>query len=279
MMTLSKKRIPAQAANNVFSIISDEKLLAIYSTMLKCRMLKDRTRILLKGNRLNGNEDEAGGGEAAAAGVVIDLLPQDKVWSFPNDILPFFIKGLRLEKLFAQRLSEGASASSNAEQLKLAIGAAVACKANKDNKIVVIFCSGDGMNHGSLEEALKVAGVHSLPILFVSQGALTPEPQSNSGRSRLKEKAYGLPAIAVEGNDAVAVYRVASEAIGHARKGDGPTLIECQCLQAGDALLNMEKYLIRKGLFSEKCKRQVEVGFIEELDAAMVMGEKASLGG
>src|ERR1035441_9772378 len=118
MMTLSKKRIPAQAANNVFSIISDEKLLAIYSTMLKCRMLKDRTRILLKGNRLNGSEYEAGNGKPAAAGVVIDLLPQDTVWAFPNDILPFFIKGLPLEKLFAQRLSEGASASSKGRQIK-----------------------------------------------------------------------------------------------------------------------------------------------------------------
>jgi TPP-dependent pyruvate/acetoin dehydrogenase alpha subunit len=226
--------------------------------------------MLIRGNRLNGSEYETGGGEAAAAGVVIDLLPEDTVMAFPNDILPFFIKGSPLEKLFVQRSTECA------EQLKLAIGAAVACKAHKDNKIVVIFLSGDGMKHGSWEEALKVAGVDSLPILFVSQGALTPEPQSNGGRSRLKDKAYGFPAIAVEGNDAVAVYRVASEAIAHARKGDGPTLIECQCTQAGDALLNMENYLIRKGLFSEQFKRQAEIGFLGELDDAMEMSEKIS---
>lgn len=269
MMNNCKEQSPAQAANNGFSIISDEKLLAIYATMLKCRMLVERTRIPLKEDKLNSSEYEAGGGEAAVAGVVIDLLAEDTVMAFPYGMLPFFIKGLPLEELFARRVREGASALSNAEELKFAIGAAVACKANNDNKIVVIFCGGDGMNDGSWGEALKFAGVHSLPILFITQGATTPEPQSNGGRSRLKERAYGFPAIAVEGNDAVAVYRVASEAIAHARKGDGPTLIECQCGQAGDALLNMERYLIRKGLFSEQFKRQVEVGFREELDAAM----------
>jgi pyruvate dehydrogenase E1 component alpha subunit len=72
----------------------------------------------------------------------------------------------------------------------------------------------------------------------------------------------------VESNDAVAVYRVSCEAIAHARKGDGPTLIECKCCQEGDPLRNMETYLDRKGLFSEKFKRQVESGFLEELAAA-----------
>jgi TPP-dependent pyruvate/acetoin dehydrogenase alpha subunit len=73
----------------------------------------------------------------------------------------------------------------------------------------------------------------------------------------------------VEGNDAVAVYRVACEAVAHARKGDGPTLIVCQRWQEGDPLQNMENYLDRKGLFSEKFRRQVESGFLAKLDAAI----------
>jgi TPP-dependent pyruvate/acetoin dehydrogenase alpha subunit len=73
----------------------------------------------------------------------------------------------------------------------------------------------------------------------------------------------------VEGIDAVAVYRVACEAIAHARKGDGPTLIVCQRWQEGDPLQNMENYLDRKGLFSEKFRRRVESGFLAKLDAAI----------
>jgi TPP-dependent pyruvate/acetoin dehydrogenase alpha subunit len=128
---------------------------------------------------------------------------------------------------------------------------------------------------------LKFAGVHTLPILFVSQSTPPTEPslldpQINARRIPLKTKAYSFPTITVEGNDAVAVYRVASEAIAHARKGDGPTLIECQRWQVGDPLLNMEKYLIRKGLFNEECKWQVAAGFSKELDSAIELTEKTS---
>jgi pyruvate dehydrogenase E1 component alpha subunit len=61
-----------------------------------------------------------------------------------------------------------------------------------------------------------------------------------------------LPSISVDGNDVVAVYRVATEAIAHARKGHGPTLIDCQLVNPGDPLQNMKKYLMRKGLVDEK---------------------------
>ncbi len=69
----------------------------------------------------------------------------------------------------------------------------------------------------------------------------------------------------------VAVYRVSTEAITHARKGNGPTLIECifEPSEIRDPLLKMEAYLTRKGLFSEEWKRQVAVAFKRELDNAI----------
>ncbi|MGA3136616.1 MAG: thiamine pyrophosphate-dependent enzyme [Terracidiphilus sp.] len=108
-----------------------------------------------------------------------------------------------------------------------------------------------------------------------------------------------FPAITVDGNDIVAVYRVASEAIAHARKGNGPTLIECQTgrsdghseigsgkfrdpaeverWKAGDPILKMEKYLIRKGLFSEEFKKQIAGEFSKELNAAIESADKLPL--
>ncbi len=103
MMTNSKKQIPVPAANNGFSLISDEKLLAIYAAMLKCRMIEDRARVLLNMNNLSGN---AGAGqEAIAAAVGIDLLPEDTVRVLPGDLIHLFIKGLPLKKLFRQPLN------------------------------------------------------------------------------------------------------------------------------------------------------------------------------
>ena len=116
-------------------------------------------------------------------------------------------------------------------------------------------------------------------MIFVSLGTLpypseAPNPRAKSKPISLKTKACHFPILTVDGSDAVAVYRVASEAIDHARKGDGPTLIECLRPRSANPLLNMEKYLIRKGLWSEKWKRKISAGFTKKLAAAL---EKAQL--
>ncbi len=260
MMTKREEQSPVPAAKNGFSLISDEKLLALYSTMLKCRMLQERIRILLKQNKFDGNDYAAAGQEAVAAGVAINLLSEDTISTFPRDLIQLFIKGLLLEELFSRLLIANAPSSSIAAQLNFAISTTIASKSNHTNKIAVAFCSRDYTSHSPWQEALKFAGENTLPILFVSRCAPPAEPalldpQINARRIPLRSKAYSFPTITVEGNDAVAVYRVAFEAIAHARKGDGPTLIERQSWQAGEPLLNMENYIIRKGLYSEKCKR------------------------
>ncbi len=259
-----KKHSPAPAANSGFSLIADEKLLAIYAAMLKCRMIAERARVLLTVNNLNGHS--GAGQEAIAAAVGIDLRPEDTVRAVSGTLIHLFVKGLPLKQLFARQLNGAGPAMSLARQLKAATEDGITCKANKNGGIAAIFCDSESTHHDSWAEALTIAGAQRLPIIFVSQCTnrlASSDPRSNGGGGKLKAKTYGFPVIAVEGNDAVAVYRVACEAIAHARKGDGPTLIECQCWQAGDPLLNMEKYLERNGLFSESFKWQVECGVQE----------------
>jgi pyruvate dehydrogenase E1 component alpha subunit len=113
-------------------------------------------------------------------------------------------------------------------------------------------------------------------MIFVSRKTMPPEPPVVESPTKkngidLKTEACAFPAIAVDGSDAVAVYRVAHEAIAHARMGHGPTLIECLTdgSNPADPILNMEKYLIRKGLFTEELKTEVIGGFSRELDAAL----------
>jgi pyruvate dehydrogenase E1 component alpha subunit len=120
---------------------------------------------------------------------------------------------------------------------------------------------------------MRNAGAKSLPILFVCHCGHDAEDIS------LQAKNYGFPAVTVDANDAVALYRVATEAIAHARRGSGPTFIECKPWSlsgpgsspratAGNPILNMEKYLSRKGLFNKKLKSEVTANFARELDAA-----------
>ncbi|MGH9600436.1 MAG: thiamine pyrophosphate-dependent enzyme, partial [Terracidiphilus sp.] len=87
-----------------------------------------------------------------------------------------------------------------------------------------------------------------------------------------------LPAIVVDAHDAVALYRVAQEAIAHARRGGGPTMIACTPFRAagasvnkrtGDPIAKMERYLAGKGLPASRLKAAVTAGFSRELDAAV----------
>jgi TPP-dependent pyruvate/acetoin dehydrogenase alpha subunit len=90
----------------------------------------------------------------------------------------------------------------------------------------------------------------------------------------LKTREFHFPVIPVDGNDVVAVYRVASESITHARMRHSATLIECHLWDGDDPILKMEQYLQRKGLFTPRLKRNIASAFARELDAALHVTEK-----
>jgi TPP-dependent pyruvate/acetoin dehydrogenase alpha subunit len=269
-MTRTKEQSAAALAGKPgFSIISNEKLLQLYAAMVKCRALEERVQILFPRNKLTGKDGASR--EAVAVGVALDLLPEDTVAASPGDLVVNFIwnevQGEPLDMIFA-RLYARSTCPSPAAKFKLATVAAQANKAAKNGKIAVAFSSNGS---GFSPEALKAAGNRLLPILFVRQTSLPagpPRGKKQTGVAEIAAAACGIPVIPVDGSDVVAVYRVATEAITHARKGNGPTLIDCifEPSEARDPLLKMETYLTRKGLFSEEWKRQVTAAFKRELE-------------
>jgi pyruvate dehydrogenase E1 component alpha subunit len=284
--------------NEPFSLIPNQKLLALYALMLKSRLLAERQISLGK----ERDFEQTLGHEASVAGVAIDLNPEDVVLTSPRSLLPGFIKGVPLDSLFpGVRLQDLpawnvlARTSGVADLLHRATRVALDGKVRSIEQIVTVFCEDDAHNDESWQETLTFAGERNLPILFVSLEAAGSD-RSVRANGRIKDKAFGVPAITVDGNDAVAVYRVASESISRARLGRGPTLIDCRCFRlAGstreklntgnlsgsaswkeadaatgdDPIANMERYLSRKGLFSADDKQSVSVAVAGELDAAM----------
>jgi TPP-dependent pyruvate/acetoin dehydrogenase alpha subunit len=256
----------APPIQNGFSLISNEKLLQLYATMLKCRAINERLRALAEEDKLAVNPDSTvnlaapSRQEAATVGVTIDLLPEDTVAPHPGDIIPLFIRGLPLQEPARSLFQPIPTKPSIADQLKAAIKAAKLNKRSSNNKIAVAI-SNESKSIGLWQEALDSAELHDLPLVFLSWNHIP-----------LKKKGHRLPTITVDGNDVVSVYRVACEAIAHARMGNGPTLIECQpyTLDPGDPILNMEKYLIRKGIFSEEFKFETANLFAKELEAAIL---------
>jgi pyruvate dehydrogenase E1 component alpha subunit len=269
------------APHNGFSLISNEKLLALYTTMLKCRMLAAR---------MNAHA----GSEAPIAGLCADLLPGDTLAPGYLGFGASFIKGLPLNTILSSRLPAGSRsrfryATLNLippslrldAQLERALAAAKANKASRNKKIVVAFCGESTAASGVLHEVMREAGKRKLAMLL----AVNSEPDNDAIGDQARE--YGFPSMTVDGADAVAVYRVATEAVTHARRGSGPTLVDLRPWvypgqtaaarrKAVDSIFRMEEYLTRKGLFDKKFKLKVTASFRREIEAAVLAASQRS---
>jgi pyruvate dehydrogenase E1 component alpha subunit len=193
-------------------------------------------------------------------------------------------------------------ASTIAAQACIGTGIAMANRMKGNDNVVVAFHGEGATSLGFWHEAMNFAGVRNLPMVFVCQNNLWAESVSVKLQTKvedmsIKAVAYGFPGITVDGNDVVAVYRVAQEAIARARAGGGPTLIEAKTYRwyghseidpakyrateeleewkAKDPIAAMERYLTGKKLFSADWKQQIASEFQKELDAAIEIAEKA----
>ena len=254
MKSAAKKKSAASGGPAVSGVISNEKLRQLYALMLKCRVT------LSKGHAKDSSF--AMGLEAVAAGMGMDLRAEDATGGAPE--IGHAEKGPVLI----------APASTTATQL-IGAGVAMASRLAKSNSVVVTFCRGVG-SQDVCAEAVAFAGVNEIPMVFVvMDDSGQCEGLGDATGICAIAQASGVPAITVDGNDVVAVYRVAQEAIGRARRGQGATVIDCKtyCLNAHggveaerqwkerDPILKMESYLTAKGLFSLAWKREMLAGF------------------
>jgi TPP-dependent pyruvate/acetoin dehydrogenase alpha subunit len=257
MATKSKERVAEAASKpqtNGTAPYPTEKLRQLYATMLKCRTMEERVRILFKQGKFSGNYYAAMGQEAIEVGAAIDLRPSDTIGPSHRDFISNLIKGtplnLMMAQLYARKTSpdQGRSspahcgyaplniitpASTIAAQLNIATGVALALKMQKKDDIAMAFCGDGATSLGFWHEAMNFAGVHKLPIVYVVQNNRWAESVNikyQTANENLADRAqgYGFPGISVDGQDVVAVHRVCTEAIRKARTGGGPTMIECK---------------------------------------------------
>ena len=117
-------------------------------------------------------------------------------------------------------------------QYPQAAGTALAFKMRGEDGVVLASGGEASTSGGDWHEAMNMAGIHDLPLIFLVQNNVyaisVPEKLQVAGSIAARAEGYGFPGIAVDGNDVLAVYEVAKEAVERARGGDGPTLIEAR---------------------------------------------------
>jgi pyruvate dehydrogenase E1 component alpha subunit len=229
--------------------LSPPDLKSLYRAMLLARRLDERMVRLQRQGRI-GTFAPTKGQEASQLGSAFTLRKTD--WMVPSfrETAAMIWRGWPIEKLllfFSGHLEGGQPAADQhdlpitipvATQLPHAVGLAYAAQYRGDDVVVMAYFGDGATSEGDFHEALNFAGVWHVPIVFVCQNnqwaiSVPLKKQTHSRTIAQKALAYGLPGIQVDGNDVLAVYAAAREAVDRARAGDGPTLIECVTYRLG----------------------------------------------
>jgi acetoin:2,6-dichlorophenolindophenol oxidoreductase subunit alpha len=267
----AKRTIVPQESNNSASPMNAERLRKLYSTMMKCRMVSERCASLF-----GVDATASAGHEAAEVGACIHLSEADLVSPTSSLINGNLTKGATLAKLFAliQPAFGGNSVSlaalwlSHHAQIQASTLVALSHKlSHKPTVSMAIIGSSIGESEATSpdfwESSVQFAAARKLGIVYV---ICTPADSDHDLRKRALS--FQVPGITVDGNDVVAVYRVAEESVRRAREGHGPTLIDCKIDPARDPLTFMEGYLKKRDLWSDKWHAKALQELNHELDRA-----------
>ena len=132
--------------------------------------------------------------------------------------------------------------------LPIAVGAGLSIKLRKTDQVVACFFGEGASNQGTFHESLNMASVWSLPVVFVCENNLYAMGTRQSVAMKIENVAdraiaYGIPGFIVDGNDVLKVYEATCKAVEVARRGEGPTLVECKTYRhKGHSRVDPAKY-------------------------------------
>jgi TPP-dependent pyruvate/acetoin dehydrogenase alpha subunit len=233
-----------------------DKALAIsmYRTMVLIRRFEEKLYHLFSTRDMPGSMHQYNGEEAVAAGVCAHLAPTDYITSTHRGHGHCIAKGADLRAVMAEMFAKstgccrGMGGSMHiadfgvgmlgangivAAGVPIAAGAGITCQVRGKGQVSVAFFGDGAVNEGAFHEAVNLAAVWRLPVLFVCENNVYAF-STHYRRVMLLENiadragAYGIPGEVVDGMDAAAVYMAAGRALQRARAGDGPSLIECK---------------------------------------------------
>lgn len=238
----------------MMSELSKGKFLEMYEKMVRIRKFEMKVEELHLWGILPGLKHLYIGEEAVAVGVASALQKDDYIASTHRGHGHCIAKGCDLKRMMAELygkktgyckgkggsmhisdISEGILGANGivAANMPIAGGAALSAKLRRSGQVAVSFFGDGGANEGIFHESLNLAAIWMLPVVFVCENnlyAISTHQRRASSILNIAERAkgYRIGKFIVDGMDVLAVYEVAREAVQDARKGDGPSLIECK---------------------------------------------------
>ncbi len=279
--------------------IKRDDLLQMYDYLRLTRALEERITALYRQGRIMGGVYTSYGMEAIAVGYASALERDDIIAPFHRDMGAFLIRGFTPGEVLAQYLGKRTGPTKGkdgnvhmgdlkrgvfgfvshlADNLPVATGAALAFKIRRESRVVFAGTGDGGTSRGDFHEAMNLASVRKLPIVFFcnnNQYAYSTPLSLQMAIPNVvdRAKAYGMPGEIVDGNDVAEVYLAAKQAIAKARAGEGPTFLEFKTMRMhGHSEHDPAKYVPRE-LLEEwmkkdpilKAEQQLkQLGYVEE---------------
>ena len=225
----------------------------LYTSMLLIRKFEEKiTELCQKSNQMPGMQILANGQEAVAAGIVSALTPEDVIVTNHRSHGHLLARGADPDALMAEIMAKAKGVNGGkagtlhlavpdlnvlmtstvvGASPPLALGAAFAQHYKEADGITVVFFGDGAAAEGSVHEAMNLAGVWKLPLLFVCEnncwaGAQRHEEHCATAQIFQRARGYDMPGQSVDGNDVEAVYNLAAELVEHCRSGKGPAFME-----------------------------------------------------
>lgn len=261
---------------------SKEILFEMYEKMLKIRLFEDNAVKLFNQGLVRGPMHVYTGEEAVAVGACTNLNDDDLITSTHRGHGHCIAKGGKTDKMAAELLAKGTGYCKGkggsmhiadpdigilgangivAGGMGIAAGSALSSKMRGTDQVTICFFGDGATNEGAFHEALNMAAIWDLPVVFVCEnnlyGLTGPADEMLSVKDvAARANSYDMPGVIVDGNDVLDVYETVGEAVKRARKGGGPSLIEAKTYRwkghfVGDPELYRDQEEVEK--WKERC--------------------------
>jgi pyruvate dehydrogenase E1 component alpha subunit len=302
---------------------SKDILLEMYEKMQKIRLFEDNAIKLFNQGLVRGPMHVYTGEEAVAVGACTNLNDEDYITSTHRGHGHCIAKGGKVDKMAAELLGRGTGYCKGkggsmhiadpeigilgangivAGGMGIAAGAGLSAKMRGTDQVAICFFGDGATNEGAFHEALNMAAIWDLPVVFVCEnnlyGLTGPADEMLSVKDvAARATSYDIPGVVVDGNDVLDVYEAVGEAVKRARQGGGPSLIEAKtyrlkghfvgdpCVYRDDEEVEMwrkkeplkrfKKHLVETEGIDEEVIAEIDKKIEEELKAAVKFAKES----
>ena len=260
-----------------------EDLLRLYRDMLATRLVEERGNLLFKAGKLPGSYYTGRGNEAASVGVAAAMGADDVASPLHRNLGVHVVRGVEPAAIFCQFMGRIGGATQGRDSnlrsndfsrgrgllagvshlpamIPVITGIALAFQLRGERRVAIGWCGDGAAARGDMHEAMNLAGVRRLPIVYVidnNQYSYSTPNRLSFGCEHLADRgpAYGFEGIVVDGTDVVTVFREAQRAIEKAREGGGPTVLELVTLRMEGHAVHDDAGYVPRELLAEYAER------------------------